>query len=135
VALTHFGCQMCFVAPDLLKMPAYIMEELKAKGIRYSEHKEIEEIVNKVDIIYMTRIQKERFPDPSDYEKVKNVYVLTKDMLTNAKSNLKVLHPLPRVNEISTDVDNTPYAVYFEQVGNGIFIRQALIALVLGALK
>ncbi|UCH12839.1 MAG: aspartate carbamoyltransferase [Candidatus Omnitrophota bacterium] len=135
IALTLFGCQMYFVAPDSLKMPPYITEELKEKGIRYSEHGEIEEVIDKVNILYMTRIQKERFPDPSEYEKVKNVYVLKKDMLTNAKGNLRILHPLPRVNEIATEVDNTPYAVYFEQARNGIFVRQALLALVLGAVK
>lgn len=135
IALTHFRCQMSFVAPDSLKMPTYITEELREKGLKYSEHKEIEEVIDKVDIVYMTRIQKERFPDISDYERVKSVYVLTRDMLANVKPNFKILHPLPRINEISTDVDDTPYAVYFQQARNGIFVRQALLALVLGAVE
>ncbi len=135
IALAQFRCRMYFVAPDSLKMPGYIIEELKRKSIEYSEHKEIEEVVDKVDILYMTRIQRERFPDPSEYEKVKNVYVLTKEMLADVQPNLRIMHPLPRVNEIAVEVDATPYAVYFQQAANGIFIRQALIALVLGAVK
>jgi aspartate carbamoyltransferase catalytic subunit len=87
-----------------------------------------------VDIFYSTRIQKERFPDETEYEKVKDVYILTKDMLKNVRRNLKILHPLPRVNEIATDVDSTPYAYYFEQSANGIPVRQALLCLVLGVL-
>ena len=83
----------------------------------------------------MTRIQKERFPDVEEYEKVKNLYILKKSMLKNVKLNLKILHPLPRVNEIATDVDSTPYAYYFEQAGNGIPIRQALLALIQGVIK
>jgi len=135
MALTHFNAHLMFVSPELLRMPSYIREELKEKGIKYSEHKNIEDVVNKADIIYMTRIQKERFPDIADYEKVRNTYVLSKKMLSGVKSNLKIMHPLPRVNEISADVDDTPYAVYFQQAGNGIFVRQALLALVLGAIK
>ena len=135
IALAKFKCRMYFVSPDLLKMPDYIIEELKEKDIEYSEHKEIKEIMDKVDIFYMTRIQRERFSDPSEYEKVKNVYVLTKDMLADVRPNLKIMHPLPRVNEIAAEIDATPYAVYFQQAANGIFVRQALIALVLGAVK
>ena len=135
IALAQFKCRMYFVSPDSLKMPDYIIEELKGKDIEYSEHKEIKEIMDKVDILYMTRIQRERFSDPSEYEKVKNVYVLTKDMLADVRPNLKIMHPLPRVNEIAAEIDATPYAVYFQQAANGIFVRQALIALVLGAVK
>ena len=135
IALAQFKCRMYFVSPDSLKMPDYIIEELKEKDIEYSEHKEIKEIMDKVDILYMTRIQRERFSDPSEYEKVKNVYVLTKDMLADVRPNLKIMHPLPRVNEIAAEIDATPHAVYFQQAANGIFVRQALIALVLGAVK
>jgi len=134
-ALAHFNARLYFVAPESLQMPGYICDELKDKGINYSFHDKIENIVNKVDILYMTRIQKERFSDPMDYERVKNVYVLNADMLKKVKPNLKVMHPLPRVNEIDTDVDNTKYAYYFQQAENGLYARQALLGLVLGKLK
>ncbi|NQV12728.1 MAG: aspartate carbamoyltransferase [Parcubacteria group bacterium] len=134
-ALTHFGARLHFVAPEMLQMPSYILEELKAKKIKYSLHEEIDEVINKVDILYMTRIQKERFTDPLDYERAKDVYVLTKDHLAKVKKNLRVMHPLPRVNEIATEVDATPHAYYFEQAENGLYARQALLALVLGKIK
>ena len=134
-ALTNFNARIYFVAPDSLQMPNYICEELRTKKIKFSLHTNIEEIVNKVDILYMTRIQAERFADPMEYDRVKNVYVLKAKMLEKSKSNLKVLHPLPRVNEISTDVDGTKHAYYFEQAENGLFVRQALLGLVLGKLK
>ena len=92
-------------------------------------------MISEVDIFYSTRIQKERFPDEIEYEKVKDVYILTKDMLKNVRKNMKILHPLPRVNEISADVDSTPYAYYFEQSANGVPIREAVLSLVLGVLK
>ncbi|MDO8740289.1 MAG: aspartate carbamoyltransferase [Candidatus Woesearchaeota archaeon] len=135
IALSMFGCRMFFVSPEQLKMPSYILEELDKKNIEYSEHTQIEEVIKNADILYSTRIQKERFPDLAEYEKVKNVYIITKDTLKNAKPNLKILHPLPRINEISTDVDGTKYAYYFEQAANGIPIRQALLSLVLGKVK
>ena len=135
VALAKFGCILYFVSPTALKMPRYILEELDKAKIKYSEHTNVEKIVDKVDVLYSTRIQKERFPDPQDYEKVKNAYILRADMLKGVKKNLKVLHPLPRVNEISKDVDNTQYAGYFEQAGNGVPVRMALLALVLGVVK
>jgi len=91
-----------------------------------------EDVINKVDILYMTRIQEERFPDPKDYEKVKNVYTIKKSMLKSVKENLKILHPLPRVTEIKEDVDKTKYAYYFEQAGFGVPVRQAILSLVLG---
>jgi len=134
-ALTNFNAKLYFVAPDSLQMPQYICDELKNKKIKFSFHNKIENIINKVDILYMTRIQKERFTDPMDYERVKNIFVLAANMLDKVKPNLKVLHPLPRVNEISTDVDNTKYAYYFQQAENGLYIRQALLGLVLGKLK
>jgi aspartate carbamoyltransferase catalytic subunit len=134
-ALTHFKARLYFVAPDSLQMPNHICEELKRKKINYTIHKKIEEIVNKVDILYMTRIQGERFPDQMEYEKIKNIFVLTADMLSHARTNLKVLHPLPRVGEITADVDTTKYAYYFEQAENGLYVRQALLAMVLGKLN
>ncbi|MFA6427140.1 MAG: aspartate carbamoyltransferase [Candidatus Magasanikbacteria bacterium] len=133
-ALKHFGARLYFVAPESLKMPSYIARELETSGIVVTEHERIEEIINAVDILYMTRIQAERFADQMEYEKIKNVYVLTADMLENAKSNLRVMHPLPRVNEIHVNVDETPHAYYFEQAENGLYVRQALLGLVLGKL-
>lgn len=134
-ALANFGARMYFVAPDSLQMPEYITNELKEKNIKFSLHSKIEEIINKVDILYMTRIQGERFSDPMEYEKVKNVFVLRADMLTKARANMRVLHPLPRVGEIDTDVDSTKHAYYFQQAQNGLYARQALLAMVLGKLK
>ena len=134
-ALTHFGARLYFVAPEMLRMPGHICDELKTKKIKYSSHREIEEVVSKVDILYMTRIQKERFADPLDYERVKGVYVLTKKHLTGVKKNLRVLHPLHRVNEIAVEVDETSFAYYFQQAENGLYVRQALLALVLGKIK
>lgn len=134
-ALAHFNTRLYFVAPESLRMPEYICEELKDKKIKFSLHKKIEEVINKIDILYMTRIQGERFADPMEYERIKNVYVLNLKMLDKAGSNLKIMHPLPRVNEIATDVDKTKHAYYFEQAENGLYVRQALLGLVLGKLK
>ena len=135
IALSLFGCKLYFIAPEILQMPKHILEELDKKNIKYSLHEKIEDVVKEVDILYSTRIQKERFADEREYEKVKNVYILRAEMLKGVKKNLKVMHPLPRVNEISTDVDATPYAIYFEQATNGIPIRMALLALVSGVIK
>ena len=131
-ALTHFGARQYFVAPRSLQMPTYICNTLKRRGIEYSTHERIEDVIPKVDILYMTRIQEERFPDKLEYERIKNVYVLTPEMLDSAKENMKIMHPLPRVNEIDHRVDNTKHAYYFQQAANGLFARQALISLVLG---
>ncbi|NQU87205.1 MAG: aspartate carbamoyltransferase [Mariniphaga sp.] len=117
-----------FIAPEVLRMPETYKLHLKDKGIKYFEHEEFTDIINEADIIYMTRVQKERFSDPIEYEKVKNIYILQNSMLKNTKSNVRVLHPLPRVNEISTDVDKNEKAYYFEQARNGVFTRQAIIA-------
>ncbi|KKW42905.1 MAG: Aspartate carbamoyltransferase [Candidatus Magasanikbacteria bacterium GW2011_GWA2_56_11] len=133
-ALIHFQPTFYFVAPDFLQMPDHLLEQLREAGIKYSLKKTIEEVVNKVDILYLTRIQKERFSDISEYEKAKNLYVLDVPLLAKAKPNLRVLHPLPRVNELSPAVDSTPYAYYFEQAANGLYVRQALLGLVLGKL-
>lgn len=130
-ALSKFtGTRFFFIAPDALAMPAYIINTLEEKGIVWSLHNSIEEIVSELDILYMTRVQKERL-DPSEYANVKAQFVLRAANLNDARPNLKVLHPLPRLDEITTDVDKTPYAWYFQQASNGIFARQALLALVL----
>ncbi|MCL4481774.1 MAG: aspartate carbamoyltransferase [Bacteroidetes bacterium] len=117
-----------FIAPPELAMPEEYKFFLSQKGIRYFEHLEFNEIINQADIIYMTRVQKERFIDPVEYEKVKNVYILKNEMLANTKPTVKVLHPLPRINEIHPNVDNNPKAYYFKQARNGVFTRMAIIS-------
>lgn len=130
-ALSKFeGNEFYFIAPDALAMPDYILEELEDAGIPYSLHQNIEDVVPELDILYMTRVQKERF-DESEYAHIKAAFILNSAMLSGAKENLKVLHPLPRVDEITVDVDKTPHAYYFQQAENGVYARQALLALVL----
>lgn len=134
-ALSKFkSISMHFVSPQSLRIPMHIERELKESSTVYSEHERIEEIIEKVDILYMTRIQQERFPEPAEYEKVKEIYHLDLALLEKAKRHMKVLHPLPRVTEISRDVDGTEYAYYFRQAGNGVIVRQALLGLVMGVL-
>ena len=117
-----------FIAPTNLQMPRAYKHHLEEKGIRYFEHEEFTDIISEADIIYMTRVQKERFADPIEYEKVKDVYILNNAMLENTKPNVRILHPLPRVNEISTDVDANEKAYYFDQARNGVFAREAIIS-------
>ncbi len=117
-----------FIAPKVLQMPDEYKMYLGDQGIKYFEHREFTDIISEADIIYMTRVQKERFSDPIEYEKVKNVYILRNSMLKNTKPNVKILHPLPRVNEIHTDVDANAKAYYFEQARNGVFTREAIIS-------
>lgn len=117
-----------FVAPPELAMPDEYKLYLSNMGIRYFEHLEFNDIINQADIIYMTRVQKERFIDPVEYEKVKNVYILKNEMLANTKPTVKILHPLPRINEIHTNVDSNPKAYYFTQARNGVFTRMAIIS-------
>jgi aspartate carbamoyltransferase len=131
-ALSHFNPHFTFTAPDELKMPQEYKDFLDAKGIPYTEKKELEGNISDCDILYMTRVQQERFTDPMEYEKVKNVYSLTASMLKDSKPNMKILHPLPRITEISQDVDETPHAYYFKQAENGMYVRMAIIAYLLG---
>ncbi len=131
-ALSLFGAKFHFVSPDSLKMPSSVKTWVKNAGLEYHQYTELTDIIPIADILYMTRIQGERFPDPLEYEKVKNSYILENTMLENSKDNMKVLHPLPRVNEITEDVDENPKAYYFQQAKNGVYIRQALIATILG---
>lgn len=121
-----------FIAPPELRMPVEYKHFLHSKGIKYYEHSEFTDNISDADIIYMTRVQKERFTDPIEYEKVKNVYILKNKMLKNTKPTVKILHPLPRVNEIHPDVDNNPKAYYFDQALNGVFTREAIIAHIMG---
>ena len=113
-------------------MPRKYLEALDAKGIPYVQTERMETALNDCDILYMTRVQQERFPDREEYEKVKDVYRLTAGMLGGVREGMKILHPLPRVNEIATDVDETPYAWYFKQAGDGMYVRMAIISCLLG---
>lgn len=131
-AMSQFGATFTFVAPKELQMPAEYKMQLDNLGLKYTEQTDLNENLEKADIIYMTRVQKERFSDPMEYEKVKNVYVLRNKMLENTKSNMRVLHPLPRVNEIHTDVDSNHKAYYFPQALNGVFTRMAIMKRILG---
>ncbi len=133
MAMRHFNPSFRFIAPKELAMPAEYKQYCEEHGIRYVETENLsEETIADSDILYMTRVQRERFTDLMEYERVKDIYILKKSMLTKAKPSLKILHPLPRVNEISTDVDDTPQAYYFQQAGNGLFAREAIICDVLG---
>jgi len=129
-ACMRFDIRLFLVSPNLLTLPEPIFDTLKQAGVRFSFHNSIEEVIPKVDILYMTRIQQERFSQ-SEYQSIKKHYILTPDMLPNAKSNLKVMHPLPRINEINTGIDKLAQAHYFEQAANGVCVRQALLALLL----
>lgn len=131
-ALSHFSPKFTFTAPKELQMPQEYKDFLNSKGIPYIERSELDGSINDCDILYMTRVQQERFTDPMEYEKVKNVYSLTASMLKDAKPNMKILHPLPRITEISQDVDETPHAYYFKQAENGMYVRMAIIAYLLG---
>lgn len=127
MAMSRWNATFNFISPDELKMPDEYKLYLDNIGLKYYEHTDFTDIVSRADIIYMTRVQKERFSDPMEYEKVKNVYVLRNSMLKNTKPNMRILHPLPRVSEIHIDVDANPKAYYFEQALNGIYTRQAIL--------
>ncbi len=131
-ALSHFKATFTFVSPVELQMPMEYKTFLYEKGINYYETTDMMERIEECDIIYMTRVQGERFADNMEYERVKNAYILRSSMLENTKDNLKILHPLPRVNEIHKSVDKSPKAYYFEQARNGVFARQAVISYLLG---
>ena len=132
-AMRHFNPTFHFIAPDELSMPDEYKLYCRDHGIRYVEHTRLDpDVIADADIIYMTRVQKERFSDLMEYERVKDVYILRAAMLRNAKPNMKILHPLPRVNEIAYDVDDDPHAYYFEQARNGLYAREAIICDVLG---
>ncbi len=133
MAMRHFNPTFHFIAPKELAMPDEYKVYCHDNGIKYIEHTDFnEEIIGKADILYMTRVQKERFSDLMEYEKVKNVYILKNDMLKNARENMRILHPLPRVNEIEYEVDTNPHAYYIQQAQNGLYAREAIICDVLG---
>jgi len=131
-ALKQFDVRLYFVSPPTLQMPDNVCEDLKRAGVRYSFHNSIDEVLGKCDILYMTRVQKERFTNAEEYKRVKDHFILTAEMLEKAKEGLKVLHPLPRVNEIAQAVDATEHAYYFPQAENGLYVRQALLCKLLG---
>ncbi|MFP3872141.1 MAG: aspartate carbamoyltransferase [Candidatus Natronoplasma sp.] len=130
-ALSMYDTELTFISPSSLRMPDEIIDELDKKGIQHQEVEEVEEVLEELDILYMTRIQRERFPSKEDYEKVAKSYHLEKDMLERAdvKEDLTIMHPLPRVDEITADVDLTSHAKYFQQAANGIPVRMALLKL------
>ena len=133
MAMRHFNPTFHFIAPKELAMPAEYKLYCKKHNIRYQEHTAFnEKVIADADILYMTRVQKERFSDLMEYERVKNVYILKNSMLNSAKPNMKIMHPLPRVNEIEYSVDNNPHAYYIQQAGNGLFAREAIFCDVLG---
>lgn len=127
-ALALFGAEMYFISPESLKLPDYLFNNLQNKGIKSFQLDQYEDILPELDVLYMTRIQKERFIDEMDYEKVKGSYIIqAKDLDGKCKKELMILHPLPRVDEIAVDVDKTSHAYYFQQAENGIFVREALL--------
>jgi aspartate carbamoyltransferase catalytic subunit len=131
-ALCNFGATFYLVSPKELKLPSSVKMHIKEANLSYFQYEDLNEVIPKADIIYMTRIQKERFSDPMEFEKVKNSYVLNLKMLNGCKENMKILHPLPRVNEISEDVDDSLHAYYFKQAENGVYVRQAILAAIAG---
>jgi aspartate carbamoyltransferase catalytic subunit len=132
MALSTFKSSFYFISPEELKMPGNYKLSLEDKKLKFVETNDLLRYIPEMDILYMTRIQKERFSDPVEYERTKNSYILYNSMLQEAKPNMRVLHPLPRVNEINEDVDSNPKAYYFEQALNGVFVRQALLTIILG---
>ncbi len=131
MAMSHFNPTFVFVSHPSLRVPVEYKMFLEERGIKYYEQEDFSNL-EEADILYVTRVQKERFSDPIEYEKVKDTYMLRLSMLEGTKPNLRVLHPLPRVNEINEDVDSSPKAYYFQQARNGVFTRQAIIAKILG---
>jgi aspartate carbamoyltransferase catalytic subunit len=132
IGMSHFNPTFNFVAPDELKLPEIYKTFCDEHAIKYTEYSDFtEDVINQCDILYMTRVQRERFTDLMEYEKVKNVYILRRNMIENSRENMKILHPLPRVNEIQQDVDDSPKAYYFQQAKNGMYAREAVICDVL----
>jgi len=134
-ALALFKAEMVFIAPEQLQMPPEVVEECKAMGAPISFETDLEEATGDVDVIYVTRIQKERFPDPEEYNKVVGIYEINSRILGKGKKDVIVMHPLPRVYEIAPEVDGTKYAAYFRQAFNGVPVRMALLSLVLGGIE
>jgi len=131
--LTRFdNIKLHYVSPDILRMPQEVIEEVKEKGLPQEEHETLDDVLPETDVLYVTRVQRERFDNLEEYEKVKDAYVITAKTLEQAKDRMIVMHPLPRVNEIAMEVDKDPRAAYFRQMEYGLYVRMALLAMVLG---
>ena len=130
--LSLYDGKLNLVSPEILRLPREIITELEDQGIPYKEYTLLEKALPETDVLYVTRVQKERFEDPQEYEKVKGTYIITPETLTKAKKDLVLMHPLPRVGEISMDLDDDPRAAYFRQMEYGMYVRMALLAMVLG---
>ncbi len=130
--LSLYNVSLHYVSPDILRMPPEIIDELNEKGIPQYEHSTLDKVVPKTDVLYVTRVQKERFADQAEYESVKGAYVITPDIMSKAKERMIVMHPLPRVGEISIEFDSDPRAAYFRQMEYGLYVRMALLAMVFG---
>jgi len=130
--LALYNAKLNYVSPEILRMPLHLVEELQAQGITQHEYTKLDKVLPATDVLYVTRVQKERFEDLSEYETVRNAYVITPETLKPAKSKMIVMHPLPRVGEIAMEVDDDPRAAYFRQMEYGLYIRMALLAMVLG---
>ena len=135
-ALTHFNPTIYFVSPQILQMPDYLLEDLDKCNIKYELMEDFRDCISELDVFYMTRIQKERFLDVEEYEKVKGIYIINRENIEGkCKEDMIILHPLPRVDEISTNLDDTKYALYFKQAKNGVPVRQAMMMTVLNKVK
>ena len=130
--LSLYDTEFYFVSPEILSMPDYILDEVHATEHRFSVLRDVDQIIGEIDVLYMTRVQKERFEDPEQYERVRDYYVVDPELMSHAKEDMILMHPLPRVYEISMEVDQDPRAAYFQQMENGMYIRMALLAAVLG---
>jgi len=130
--LSLFNVKFNFVSPEILRLPAELIEEVKQKGMEFQEMEDVAKAIDKADVLYVTRVQKERFADLAQYDAVKDFYTITPDLMKHAKATMTVMHPLPRVGEISYAVDADPRASYFRQMKNGMYVRMALLAAVLG---
>ena len=132
-AISHFNPKIYFIAPEILRIPEYILDDLDTLGINYEVLEDFRDCLSEIDVFYMTRVQKERFPDEEEYEKVKGVYVISKkNILDKCKDDMIILHPLPRVDEINIDLDDTKHALYFKQAKNGVPVREAMMLVALG---
>jgi aspartate carbamoyltransferase len=130
--LTLYDVKLNYVSPDILRMPEEIISELDEKGILQEEYSALEPVISETDVLYVTRVQKERFNDLNDYEEVRDMFVITPKTLESAKERMIIMHPLPRINEISMELDDDPRAAYFRQMEYGLYVRMALLAMVLG---
>jgi len=130
--LGRYNIEFTFVSPEILRIPADMVNEVRARGHKAEEVEDVREVIADIDVLYVTRVQKERFSDLAEYERVKDHYIVDTDLIAAAKENMALMHPLPRVDEISYGVDQDPRAAYFRQMENGMFIRMALLAAVLG---